>query len=266
MRLEDRVAIVTGGARGIGLATARIFVREGARVVLGDLDGAAAEAAAAEVGEERAIGVQTDVTREADANRLVALALERWDRLDIAVNSAGIANPLPATEVSADDWRRVIDVNLTGTFLVCQAAGRAMLERGSGTIVNLASMYGKRAVPNRSAYVASKFAVVGLTETLAVEWAPQVRVNALAPGYTNTELFRQNQARGATDVDALVARTPLGRLGEPADIAEAALFLASDEAAWVTGHTLVVDGGWTALGAEVRPDRPSYPRGRTSPA
>jgi NAD(P)-dependent dehydrogenase (short-subunit alcohol dehydrogenase family) len=261
MRLADRVAVITGGGRGIGLAAARVFVREGARVVLGDLDRSALDAATEELGPERALGLAVDVSRGADAALLVGAALERWGRIDVALNSAGIAAPLPATELSEEEWRRVVDVNLTGTFLVCQAAGRAMLERGSGAIVNLASMYGKRAVPNRAPYVASKFAVVGLTEALAVEWAPHVRVNALAPGYTDTELFRRNQARGATDVDALIARTPLGRLGRPEEIAEAALYLASDEAAWITGHTLVIDGGWTALGAELRPDRPAYPRG-----
>jgi len=261
MRLRDKVAIVTGGGRGIGLATARVLVREGARVVLGDLDRATLDAAVGDLGEERSLGLTIDVTRGADAERLVDAALERWDRLDIAVNSAGIGSPLPATELSEEEWRRVIDVNLTGTFLVCQAAGRVMLERGSGAVVNLASMYGKRAVPNRSPYVASKYAVVGLTEALAIEWAPTVRVNALAPGYTDTELFRGNQARGGTDVDALVARTPMGRLGRPEEIAEGALYLVSDEAAWITGHTLVIDGGWTAGGAELRPDRPGYPRG-----
>ena len=261
MRLQDRVAIVTGGGRGIGRATARLFVGEGARVVLGDRDRAAVDAAVAELGAERAVGLEIDVTREADADRLVEAALEGWGRLDVAVNSAGIGTPLPATELSAEEWRRVVDVNLTGTFLVCRAAGRAMLRQGSGAVVNLASMYGKRAVPNRSPYVASKFAVVGLTEALAIEWAPHVRVNALAPGYTDTELFRTNQARGGTDVDALIARTPMGRLGAPEDIARAALYLASDDAAWVTGHTLVIDGGWTALGAELRPDRPAYPTG-----
>jgi NAD(P)-dependent dehydrogenase (short-subunit alcohol dehydrogenase family) len=261
VRLSDRVAIITGGGRGIGLATARVFVREGARVLLGDLDQAAVQAAVGEFGSSAAAGLVIDVTRAVDAARLVDVALERWGRIDVAVNSAGIGSPLAAVDLGEDEWRRVIDVNLTGTFLVCQAAGRAMLEQGSGAIVNLASMYGKRAVPNRSPYVASKYAVVGLTEALAIEWAPRVRVNALAPGYTDTELFRGNQARGGTDVNALVARTPLGRLGAPSEIAEAALYLASDEAAWVTGHTLVIDGGWAALGAELRPDRPAYPRG-----
>ncbi len=261
MRLQDRVAIVTGGGRGIGLATARLFIQEGARIVLGDRDRAALAIAVDDLGSDWATSLEVDVTRESDAGRLVEVALERWGRLDVTVNSAGIVSPLPATELSADEWRRVVEVNLTGTFLVCRAAGRAMLSQGSGAIVNLASMYGKRAVPNRAPYVASKYAVVGLTEALAIEWAPLVRVNALAPGYTDTGLFRTNQARGGTDVDALVARTPLGRLGAPEEIARAALYLASDDAAWVTGHTLVIDGGWTALGAELRADRPAYPRG-----
>ncbi|MFN8525024.1 MAG: SDR family oxidoreductase [Chloroflexota bacterium] len=260
MRLENRVAIITGGARGIGLGCARAFVREGARVVLGDRDGAQLAVAVTELDEERAASVTIDVTSAADAERLVQKALDTWGRLDVVVNSAGISSPSTSLEETEETWRRVIDVNLTGTFFVCQAAARAMMKQGSGSIINLASMYGKRAVPNRAAYVSSKFAVVGLTESLAIEWAPTVRVNALAPGYTDTELFRVNQQRGGTDPNALVALTPMGRLGRPADIGEAALFLASDEASWVTGHTLVVDGGWTARGAELRIDRPGYPR------
>ena len=261
MRFDGKVAIVTGAGRGIGLATARLLAREGARLALGDLDQAAVDAAVEEIGGDRSFGLAVDVARPEDARRLVEGALECWSRLDALVNSAGIASPLPAIELSQEEWRRVLEVNLSGTFFLCQAAGRSMLVQGSGAIVNLASMYGRRAVPNRSPYVASKFGVVGLTEALAAEWAPTIRVNALAPGYTDTELFRTNQARAGTDVDALIARTPMGRLGTPEEIGRAALYLLSDDAAWITGHTLVIDGGWTALGAELRPDRPAYPRG-----
>ena len=260
MRLKDRVAIITGGANGIGRATATAFVREGARVVLGDTDAGALDQAVDELDPENAESLVLDVRNRADADKLVQAALNRWGRLDIAVNCAGVGTPEPTMDISEEAWNRVIDINLTGTFWVCQAAAREMLRAGSGNIVNIASMYGKRAVPNRSAYVASKFAIVGLTECLASEFAPVVRVNALAPGYTDTNLFRGNQRQGNTHIPALIASTPMGRLGQPEDIAEGALFLVSDEASWVTGHTLVIDGGWTAMGREIRADRPGYPR------
>jgi NAD(P)-dependent dehydrogenase (short-subunit alcohol dehydrogenase family) len=260
MRLKDRVAIITGGANGIGKATAKVFVREGARVVLGDMDARALDQVVDELDPENADSIIVDVRNRADADRLVQTALGKWGRLDIAVNCAGVGTPLPSLEITQEEWDRVIDINVTGTFWVCQAAARHMLSAGSGNIVNIASMYGKRAVPNRSAYVASKFAVVGLTECLASELAPVVRVNALAPGYTDTNLFRGNQRQGNTHIPALIASTPMGRLGQPEDIAEGALYLVSDEASWVTGHTLVIDGGWTAMGREIRADRPGYPR------
>ncbi|MCC7372428.1 MAG: SDR family oxidoreductase [Chloroflexi bacterium] len=260
-RLEGRVAFITGGARGIGLATARAFVAEGANVVLGDLSAEHLANAVAELGDSRAVGVTIDTARAEDADRLVSAALDRWGRLDIAFCGAGINLPVPAVDIKEEDWRRVVDVNLTGVFLTARAAGRVMLEQGSGVVLLVSSMYGKRAVPNRLPYVTTKYAVIGMCEALAVEWAPVVRVNALAPGYTETEAFRERQQQHGSNVEQLVARTPMGRLGRPDETAKAAMYLASDDASWVTGSTLVIDGGWTALGAELRADRPAYPRG-----
>jgi len=261
MRLQGKVAFITGGARGIGLATARAFVAEGANVVLGDLNADHLQEAVAELGTDRASAVPMDASRAEDADRLVATALNRWGRLDIAFCGAGINLAVPAVDIQEVDWRRVVDVNLTGAFLTARAAGRAMLAQGSGVVLLVSSMYGKRAVPNRLPYVATKYAVIGLAEALAIEWAPTVRVNALAPGYTETEAFRERQAHHGSNVEMLVARTPMGRMGQPAETAKAAVYLASDDASWVTGTTLVIDGGWTALGSELRPDRPAYPQG-----
>ena len=260
-RLEGKVAFITGGARGIGLATARAFVDEGANVVLGDISPEHLDAAIAVLGADRASAVAIDTACAEDADRLVSTALDRWGRLDIAFCGAGINLAVPTVDIQEADWRRVVDVNLTGVFLTAQAAGRVMLQQGSGVVLLVSSMYGKRAVPNRLPYVATKYAVIGLCEALAIEWAPTVRVNALAPGYTETEAFRERQKHHGSSVDALVARTPMGRMGRPDETAKAAVYLASDDASWVTGSTLVIDGGWTALGAELRSDRPAYPQG-----
>ena len=162
------------------------------------------------------------------------------------VNNAGISANKPTLEVSAEEWRRAVDINLTGVFLCAQAAGRRMVPAGAGCIINLASMYGVVAAPDRAAYCATKGAVVLLTETLAVEWGPLgVRVNALAPGYVETDLVRDLAARGRLDPERLKQRTPLRRLAQPAEMADLAVFLASRQAAYITGHTLVADGGWS---------------------
>ena len=251
MRLEGRVAVVTGAGRGIGRAIARAFAGEGADLALCDRDEGGVRSAAAEIAAlgRWAFAVSLDVTDGAAAEQFVGATLERFGRIDVLVNNAGIAWPGPAEDCPEAEWRRVVEVNLNAVFFWCQMVGRAMLAQRSGAIINIASMYGKRPVPYRVPYVATKFAVVGLTEALAIEWAPRgVRVNAVAPGYTDTELFRTNQARAGTDVNLLIRRTPLGRLAQPDEIARAAVFLASDESSFVTGHTLVVDGGWLPNG------------------
>ena len=248
--LRGRTVVITGGAKGIGYSTAQAFARQGARVALLDMDAAALEAAVASLAATgtgaQAMAVQASVTDADAVERAFAQVAETWGGIDVLVNNAGISANKPTLEVTVDEWRRAVDINLTGVFLCAQAAGRRMVPAGSGSIINLASMYGVVAAPDRAAYCATKGAVVLLTETLAVEWGPAgVRVNALAPGYVETDLVRDLAARGRLDPERLKQRTPLRRMAQPAEMADLAVFLASRQAAYITGHTLVADGGWS---------------------
>jgi NAD(P)-dependent dehydrogenase (short-subunit alcohol dehydrogenase family) len=250
MRLGGRVAIVTGGARGIGRETAETLAAAGARVVLADLDREAVESAAAEI---RASGLHAtatvaNVADEASVNAMVQATLEREGRLDILVNNAGIAIRRPAVDLALGDWDKVLSVNLTGSFLCARAAARPMIAAGSGAIVNVASIMGLSGgglYPNVS-YQATKGAIVNMTRALAVEWAPHaIRVNAVAPTYVRTDLIGPI-LKDPELVARIEAMTPLKKLAEPADIAAAVAFLVSPAAAMITGHTLPVDGGFLA--------------------
>jgi 2-deoxy-D-gluconate 3-dehydrogenase len=251
MRLDGRVAIVTGGARGIGLETAKTLAGAGARVVLADLDKDVAEGAAAEIRahSRHATAIVADVADEASVNAMVRATLEREGRLDILVNNAGIAIRRPAVELTLGDWDKVVAVNLTGSFLCARAAAHPMIAaRGGGAIVNVASIMGLSGgglYPNVSSQ-ATKGAIVNMTRALAVEWAPHaIRVNAVAPTYVRTELIGPI-LKDPELVARIEAMTPLRKLAEPADIAAAIAFLVSPAAAMITGHTLVVDGGFLA--------------------
>ena len=246
--LDGRTALVTGSSRGIGLAVARALASAGARVVLNSRDAAAVRAAAEQVGNG-AVGIAADLGSPEGAAGLVEQALAAVGGLDILVNNAGMAMPAESTELSTDDWQRTIDLDLSAVFYCAQVAGRHMLARGSGAIVNVSSIQAFTPLARRVAYAASKAGVVGLTKALAVEWAPAVRVNAVAPGYVATQMVEELVQAGRVNADAIAARTPMRRMARPDEIAAAVAFLCSDAAGYITGETLMVDGGWTAWAA-----------------
>lgn len=250
MKLAERVAVVTGSSMGIGEAIATAFLQEGARVVVNSRDQQRADAVAARlarVGET--LAVAADVSEARGNQNLVEAAVARWGRLDVMVNNAGTSMIKPSAELSEADWRRVIDLNLTGAFLGSQAAARVMLPQGTGSIINIGSVLGQVGLPKRAAYCASKHGLIGLTKVLGVEWGRRgVRVNCLNPGYIKTPMDVHDQAVGDyTDAD-ITRRTPAGRFGTADDCARAAVWLAGDDSAYVTGTTLDVDGGWVAYG------------------
>jgi len=251
-KLADRVCVVTGGARGVGAAIADAFARHGARVALTDLDGDAAETRAGELQQGGAVAraYRCDVSDRESVLASAAATKHDLGVTDVLVNNAGLALIGPSLDFPEDEWRRSLDVMTTGVFFCCQAFGRHMVAKGGGAIVNISSMNATVAFPGRLAYNAAKAAVKSMTEVLAIEWAAHgIRVNAVAPGVTRTALVEKAIERGHVDEDAYVRRTPLKRLADPAEIAKAVLFLATDEeSGFVTGHSLVVDGGWSTYG------------------
>ena len=257
MRLKGKAAIITGAASGIGKATALLFAREGAKVACADINGEGAEATARQIADTggEAASVQIDISKEADAQRMVRDTVERWGRLDILFNNAGVEFGMPVTQVSEEAWDNLIDVNLKGVFLGCKHAIPEMLKSGGGSIISTASGAGLQGVPWLSTYCASKGGVVLFTKSLAVEWARQgIRVNAVCPGVIRTPMAdRAIQAgelmfgRSQEDAYERLGRAhPIGRVGEADEVARAVLFLASDEASFITGVALPVDGGWNA--------------------
>ena len=243
--LDGRVAIVTGGSRGIGFEIAKAMHDSGAQIIIADRLREDGEAAAAALGAEF---VETDVTDSESVRRLAEQTVARHGRIDILANIAGIALNTPSEETTYQDWRRVMSVNLDGVFFCCREVGKTMLKQGQGVIVNMASMSG--IISNRpqpqSAYNASKAGVILLTKSLAGEWAGRgVRVNSIAPGYVGTPMTKLGLDTPEWR-QAWLESTPMGRLAEPAEIAPLAVFLASDASSFMTGSTVVIDGGYTA--------------------
>ena len=249
MRLRDKVAIITGAAAGIGKAAAEIFVREGARVVVADRDAEAAQAAAAGMGDA-ALAIGADVSVAADVKRMVEAATRQFGRLDILANNAGYGIPGTVVSTSEDEWDALMAVNLKGVFLCCKYAIPVMAAQGGGVIVNTASNTATVGIFDRAAYVASKGGVAALTKAMALDHAKQnIRVNCVAPGVTRSSYFDRMIASHPSPnefVAGLAARAPMDRMAEPAEIANAILWLASDEASFATGTMLTVDGGMTA--------------------
>lgn len=240
-----RQVLITGGAQGLGLAMARLFAERGDRVVIADLDGDAAGAQAAELGAGH-LGLACDVTDEGS----VAALAERTGTCEVLVNNAGIGDSaLPTTEQTLDHFRKVTAVHLDGTFLMSRTFGAKMIAAGQGAIVNLSSMAGQVGLSRRNAYGAAKAGIASMTRSMAVEWGRSgVRVNAVAPGYAATALVLKLHDEGLLDLDAIRKATPMGRLVEPNDVAEAVWFLASPAAGAITGTVLNVDCGWVAFG------------------
>lgn len=241
--LTGKTALVTGGASGIGAAICEAFARKGASVAVVDIKKEEAEAQAQRL-PGNGSGFGCDVADRASVEALGQDVAETFDHIDILVNSAGIVALAPAKDLSDEDWQRTIDINLTGTFLVCQVIGRLMISRGSGSIINMASQAASVAIDQHAAYCASKFGVVGLTKTLALEWGPYgVRVNSISPTIVLTELGKQAWAgeKGA----AAQKLIPAGRFAMPDEIAATAVFLASNGSEMLNGADIVIDGGYT---------------------
>jgi len=244
MRLKDQVAVITGGAQGIGKSIATLFASEGAKLVLSDIDEAAVQATAAQIGKEKnveTLGVKGNVSQLADCEKLVDASLDKFSRIDILINNAGITRDNLLMRMSDDEWDSVIAVNLKGVFNCTKAAIRPMMKARKGRIVNIASVVGQMGNAGQANYSASKGGVISLTKTCAREFSSRnILVNAIAPGFIRT---RMTEALTEEQKKKLLDLIPLGRLGEPEDIAKVALFLCSEESSYITGHVVSVNGG-----------------------
>ncbi len=242
-RLDGKVALITGSAQGIGAAIARRFAREGAALLLTDIDEAGAGKVAADVGD-RARAHAHDVTSEAQWETIASWARDSHGHVDVLVNNAGVFLAARLEEITLEAFRRVQDVNQVGVFLGMRTLAPGMVEGGRGSIINVSSVAGLVSTPQLTAYTASKWAVRGMTKSVAKELAASgVRVNSLHPGQIDTEMNARQRERTPELIDRLVAAIPLRRIGDPEEIADAAVFLASDESRYVTGSELVIDGG-----------------------
>jgi NAD(P)-dependent dehydrogenase (short-subunit alcohol dehydrogenase family) len=251
MRLKNKVAIVTGASKGIGKAIALAYAKEGAAVVVAsrsmDLLTAVEKQIKTEGGD--AMALPLDVRNPDSVNVMIENTVKKFGRLDVLVNNAGVSMAHPSETLSEQDWKNALETDLYGVFYGCQAAARVMIPQGGGCIINVTSVYGIVAAPGRLAYCASKAAANMLTKVLAAEWAAKnIRVNAIAPGYTRTELVDDVIARGKISLEAIERRTPMGKIGEVEDMVGIAIYMAGDESSYMTGSVVNVDGGWVAYG------------------
>lgn len=252
MSLKGKSAIVTGGAGGIGRAIAERYLREGVRVIVADLDSGRGEEAAAELSKlGRVRFIKADISSRLDVHNMLAAALEDFGDVDILVNSAGIVHPADFVDLREEDFDRVLRINLKGPFLAAQAVARFMVEKvknggAPGTIINMSSVQAVITMPEHAAYAASKGGIDQLTKAMALALAPHgIRVNAIGPGSIRTDML--TAATSVQGEQLLLSRTPIGRIGEPQEIAAIAAFLASDDASYITGQTIYADGGRLAL-------------------
>jgi NAD(P)-dependent dehydrogenase (short-subunit alcohol dehydrogenase family) len=250
-RLQGKSAIVTGAASGIGRATAELFGREGARLVINDVNEARLNEIAKGIEQEggEVVAQAGDVSVEADVKALVTKAVDAYGRLDVAVANAGIIPLGDVFELNVEDWDKVMAIDGRGMFLTCKYAIEAMLKSGGGSIVCTSSISGEAGQKRQAAYGPAKFVASGLTKHLAIEWADKgIRVNAVAPGTINTERVQQlvDEPGGPEYLEVMKQQHPVGRIGEPIEVAQAILFLASDDASFITGVVLPVDGGYLA--------------------
>jgi 3-oxoacyl-[acyl-carrier protein] reductase len=248
--MQDKVIIVSGGAGGIGAEVSARLSTEGALVVVADLNAAQAEAQAAKIATShgRSIGLACDITNPYDCEALAQAAFAKFNRIDGMVNCAGFSKPHDSLTLPPADWAFMVDVQLNGAFYLAQACAKRMTTTG-GAIVFITSTNAEAAFPRRAAYCCAKAGVAMLTKVLAIEWAEKgIRVNAVGPAYVATEMTQRNIAAGNVNEAQIKGRIPLGRLAQPADVADGVSFLLSEKASFITGHSLYVDGGWLAYG------------------
>ncbi|MFZ0710171.1 MAG: glucose 1-dehydrogenase [Terrimicrobiaceae bacterium] len=250
--LKDKVTIMTGGARGLGKAMALSLAQAGSHIVIVDLDLETAQQTADAIAAEgvRTLALKVDVTNQADAERMADEVVGRFGRIDVLFNNAGIAQWVNAEEMSLEDWRRIMSVNLDSVFIVSKAVGKVMIRQQGGSIVNTSSMSG--VIVNtpqcQAAYNVSKAGVIMLTKSLAFEWAKHnIRVNTIAPGYMETEMIEQFRAEHKEKIDLWTSLTPMNRMGRPHELGGLAVYLASEASSYVTGAVCLIDGGYSIL-------------------
>lgn len=245
INLKEKVAIVTGAARGIGQAIAVELARYGANVVVSDILPGQTTVNKIKALKRKAIYFKTDVSNKQEIEKLIAETIKKFKKIDILVNNAGVFHPSPSENLSEEHWNKTIDINLRGYFLCAQAAGKHMLKKGKGAIINVASVAGLEGYAGAAAYCASKGGIVNLTNSLAAEWGPKgIRVNSICPGIIETPMT-QGMLKDPKTKQGMMGKIPLKRTGKPIDIAGAAVFLASDAASYIAGTEIIIDGGWT---------------------